>query len=67
MKTNFLKSKLEKMNVEYAENGNKLFFELNGHNLEAFIQDDYIMFFFIKKWGIFFDKFNQILRYTGIK
>jgi hypothetical protein len=67
MTTNFLKSKLEKMNVKYAEDSTKLFFELNGCNLEAFKQDDYILFFFAKKWGMFFEKFNQILRYTEIK
>jgi hypothetical protein len=67
MKTNFLKSKLKKMNVKFTEKNNKLFFELNGCNLEAFIQDDYIFFFFAKQCGMFFEKFNHILKYTGIK
>jgi len=67
MTTNFLKSKLEKMQIEYTENSTKLFFELNGCNLEAFKQDDYILFFADKQWDIFFEKFTQILKYAGIK
>jgi len=67
MTTNFLKSKLEKMQIEYTENSTKLSFELNGYNLEAFKQDDSILFFADKQWDIFFEKFSQILSYTGIK
>jgi len=67
MTTNFLKSKLEKMQIEYTENSTKLLFELNGCNLEAFKQDNSILFFADKQWGIFFEKFSQILSYTGIK
>jgi len=63
MTTNFLKSKLEKINAKYTEKDNEILFNLNGFLYSAVIKDNNVNFFFAQDphYDVIFDDFEQVL------